>query len=769
MNIDNLNRATNVALSFILAAGLSLPVTGLAYAADDNDTSSEVKEKLNNLFTSSNEDENVAKKTESVYVFTKADGTVKNTIVSDWLKNADKDDTIHDVSSLTDIENTEGKESFEAKGESLVWDADGNDIYYQGNTDKKAPIELKVSYWLDDKEVPADKMLGKSGHVKIRYEFKNNSYSTEYVDGAARTIYTPFVCVTGLILDNDKFSNITTDHAKAVNDGDRTFVGGFAMPGLQEDLDLDSDDFDIPSSFEIEADVEDFEMSTSATFVTSNLFDDLNTDELDDGDIKDALDSLQDGMDQLLDGTSDLYDGLKKLDDGGEQLKDGSAELAEKTADLPDSAQQLADGSSAVANGLVAAVDGTAQLILGNKQVSAGLESLANGTDTTTGLKDAVAAVEQLQAGVGDSTSGLTGGLTRVSGALGQLQSSLSNSVSGGLKGAQTQVEGIKKVTDNAATNAGDAAASANDTADKIDAILNNGDEYFAGLDDGQRKEIEDALTEAKNNAQNAAESATEAEKFAKSASSNLKKDEGDTSTTSLSDTLTALKSGVDTASGTLGTLNGSITEQLIPGSNTISAGLGQLNNGTAEGETTADGKTSSGLKGALEAVEKKLKAGNDQITDKMGDLNDGLQTASDGASAISDGLAQLNESVPALAAGITALKDGSEQLSDGLDAAKDGADKLKDGLEQFNDEGIQKIIDAYNDNLAGLVDRVKATAEAGKAYDNFSGKSDEVKGSVKFIFETDAIEHDDDEDSDSSNDAVDASESAATSESESE
>ena len=101
MNIDNLNRATNVALSFILAAGLSLPVTGLAYAADDNDTSSEVKDKLNNLFTSSNEDENVAKKTESVYVFTKADGTVKNTIVSDWLKNADKDDTIHDVSSLT--------------------------------------------------------------------------------------------------------------------------------------------------------------------------------------------------------------------------------------------------------------------------------------------------------------------------------------------------------------------------------------------------------------------------------------------------------------------------------------------------------------------------------------------------------------------------------------------------------------------------------------------------------------------------------------------
>ncbi len=780
MNIDIQNRALNVALSFVLAAGLSLPATGLAYAADDNDSddvSSKVKDKLNNLFNSSDEDENVATKTESVYVFTKADGTVKNTVVSDWLKNANKDASIHDVSSLTDIENTEGKESFEAKGESLVWDANGSDIYYQGNTDKKAPIELKVSYWLDGKEVPADKMLGKSGHVKIRFDFKNNSYSTEYVDGAARTIYTPFFCVTGMILDNDVFSNITTDNAKVVNDGDRSFVGGYAMPGLQENLDLDSDDFDIPSSFEIEADVEDFEMSTTATLVTSSLFDDLNTDELDDSDIKDALDSLQDGMSQLIDGTSDLYDGLKKLDDGGEQLKDGSAELAEKTADLPDSAQQLADGSVALASGLADAVNGSVKLISGNERVGNGLYALANGTDEATGIKDAVSAVEQLRAGVDgtDEEAGLTTGLSQLSGALGVALAGTAGDGSGGLLdaeaqlgAAQTQLGDAKDKADSASSSADLAATSAKGASDKIASFLDDKrvQELFASLDKSESDELMQYLLDAQSAAGDAQDAANAAGDSAKAASSGLAKGDGGASAEStLSDTLSALNTDVGTAKTYLGGGKTSLDGKLIPGSKKISGALEQLN----EGGTTEDGKTSSGLKGALKAINEQLKPGNDEITLGLEGLNDGLNEASSGADDLSDGLTQLNDAVPALAAGITALKEGSEQLSDGLGSAKDGADKLKDGLEEFNDEGVQKIIDAYNDNLAGLTDRLKATAEAGKAYDNFSGKSDDVKGSVKFIFETDAIESDDDDDSgSSSNDGLSdtAEDSAATNES---
>jgi putative membrane protein len=96
---------------------------------------------------------------------------------------------------------------------------------------------------------------------------------------------------------------------------------------------------------------------------------------------------------------------------------------------------------------------------------------------------------------------------------------------------------------------------------------------------------------------------------------------------------------------------------------------------------------------------------------------------------------------MPSLSAGIKALAKGASQLSAGIGAATEGTGKLKDGIEQLNDEGIQKIVDAYHDNLDGLSDRLKATVEAGKAYNTFSGKSDDMQGSVKFIYETEAIE----------------------------
>jgi len=351
MMIEKLNRARNLALSVLLATGLALPATGLAYAADNDsdDTKSKVKDKMNNLFKDE-ADDNTPTKTESVYVFANPDGSVKNTVVTNWLKNTTEAKRIHDISSLSEIKNTEGDESFEAQGQSLVWDAQGSDIYYQGNTDKAAPVDLTVTYWLDGVRTAPEDMAGKSGHVRIRFDYTNNSYSTEYVDGAARTVYTPFVCITGMILDNDVFKNVTTEHAKVMNDGDRTMVGGFAFPGLKTDLDLD-DDVDIDNYFEVEADVENFEMGTTATLVSSSLLDNLNTDELDFDEVGDALNELSDATGKLIDGSSELYKGMVKLDDGGQKVADGAGELADKTKDLPKSAKQLADGSSQLAEG----------------------------------------------------------------------------------------------------------------------------------------------------------------------------------------------------------------------------------------------------------------------------------------------------------------------------------------------------------------------------------------------------------------------------------
>ena len=147
------------------------------------------------------------------------------------------------------------------------------------------------------------------------------------------------------------------------------------------------------------------------------------------------------------------------------------------------------------------------------------------------------------------------------------------------------------------------------------------------------------------------------------------------------------------------------------------------------------------------DSSDKTLMGGNNLVTSGLETLNTGLTTAEDGADQLASGLSTLNKSVPALVAGITALQEGSEQLSEGMGKAADGTKKLSEGIQKLNDEGIQKIIDAYNENLAGLSDRLKATVDAGKDYDTFTGKSDDMKGSVKFIYETDAIELPDDTD----------------------
>ena len=78
--------------------------------------------------------------------------------------------------------------------------------------------------------------------------------------------------------------------------------------------------------------------------------------------------------------------------------------------------------------------------------------------------------------------------------------------------------------------------------------------------------------------------------------------------------------------------------------------------------------------------------------------------------------------------------------MSEGISALTEGAGALNEGLIQFNDEAIQKLVDAANGDLGGLVERLNAVSDAAESYRSYSGISDGTKGSVKFIFRTDEI-----------------------------
>ena len=266
--------------------------------------------------------DNDADKDESVYLISDANGNVNKTIVVDHLKNKDKKDTLEDASNLSDIENVKGKEKFTQSGDKLTWQAGGKDIYYQGTATEEPPVTQKVTYYLDGKEISPEDLAGKSGKVKIRFDYTNTTSYTETVNGEKQTVSVPFAAITGLVL-GDGFENIEVTNGKAEVSDSSSVVLGYALPGLKNSLGIKDKDLDgdvnIPEYMEMTADVENFSMPAAMTFVV-NASDYVSTDGIDTSDIdvmindlKDASTQLQDGSKTLAEGTDTLSDGLSTL------------------------------------------------------------------------------------------------------------------------------------------------------------------------------------------------------------------------------------------------------------------------------------------------------------------------------------------------------------------------------------------------------------------------------------------------------------------------
>jgi len=312
-------------------------------------------------------------KDETVYVLANADGMVQKIIVSDWIKNTYSNEKINDVSELKDIENVKGDESYTLGGNNtLVWDAQGNDIYYQGTIDKELPVKLSISYKLDGKTISPDNLVGKSGKVTIRFDYENNQYETVKINGKNEKIYVPFAMLTGLLLDNNTFRNVEVSNGKIINDGDRTAVIGLALPGLQENLAIDKEKFEIPSYVEITADVIDFSLGMTVTVATNELFSGIDMEKIDSiSDLSSSMTELSNAMAKLLDGSSALYNGL--------------CTLLDKSADLVSGINELADGVAMLKDGAYSLDDGTGKLLDGVAVLSQGLDTLSSNNDKLNG------------------------------------------------------------------------------------------------------------------------------------------------------------------------------------------------------------------------------------------------------------------------------------------------------------------------------------------------------------------------------------------------
>lgn len=359
----------NIRKKQIAALGLALAVAGSAAGvgiyAVNRPAAPQTAEEAPRVMEAGPETEKALRRDETVYVIANTDGSVRQIIVSDWIQNGLAAAQVEERSELSQVEAVKGSATYTlGQDNARVWDAQGQDLYYQGSIEKALPVDMTVTYQMDGQTVTPGQIAGKSGHVTIRFDYENRQYEMVEIDGTEEKIYVPFAMLTGLLLDSDRFTNVTVSNGKLFCDGSHTAVVGVAFPGLQEDLAMEKDRLDIPDYVEIEADVKDFSLATAVTVASSGLFDQLDDETLEKlelGELTDGIGRMTDAMDQLMDGSSQLYDGLCTLLDSSQQLIDGVDRLCQGLNELTAHNSQLNSGAKQVFESLIAAANSQLQ------------------------------------------------------------------------------------------------------------------------------------------------------------------------------------------------------------------------------------------------------------------------------------------------------------------------------------------------------------------------------------------------------------------------
>lgn len=730
------NRATKF-ISLALCAVVLFAAVGTSVFALTGEGKESEDENQETTINASAEAE--TSKDETVYVLAGADGTVQKIIVSDWIKNAMAADSLEDKTELSDIENIKGDESFTLGGDnSCVWDAQGNDIYYQGNIEKELPVQMSVCYTLDGQAIAPEALAGQSGHVTIRFDYQNMQYEEVLLDGKTEKIYVPFTMLTGMLLDTEVFRNVTISNGKLINDGDRIAVVGIAFPGLQEDLAISKEKLDIPDYVEISADVENFEMGMTMTLATTELFGAIDSDKLDLHELSDAMAELTDAMDQLMDGSSQLYDGLctllEKSGDlvpGINKLAEGAAQLKAGAESLDSGAAQLQAGAAQLSSGLNTLNANSSSLNGGARQVFSSLLSMANTQLSEAGLSVPALTIDNYASVLDgviaslDDTAVYQAALEQVTATVNANRGMIEEKVT---EAVQAQVEAEVSAQVTAAVQETVTQAVHENEAQFRAAVIQQAlgmtvEEYKAAIEAG-------LVTQEQQDAVNAAvEAAMQAEIDAR-----MQREEIQAQINAVTQQTVGEQMQSDEIQALIASNTELQVQQAISEAMSSDAVQAQLS-AAAEGA-----KSVIALKSSLDSYNA-FYLGLITYTSGVSSAAAGANELKTGADALKAGTSELSAGAAELLQGIQTMKDSAPALVDGITQLRDGSMELSDGLKQFNEEGIQKLIEAVDGDLDGLSNRIRVTADVAKHYTSFSGISEDMDGDVKFIYKTDSIE----------------------------
>lgn len=663
----------------------------------DNDTKEQSSEKQ------SDEEKD---KTETVYAKADADGTVNEVTVNTVLKNKNEK-KIQDYLNLTDIKNIKGDEEYTRQSDgTILWDNQGEDIEYEGKSSEQLPVTVQIRYFLDDKEVSPKELAGKSGSLKIRFDYENHTKEETNVNGKKVELPVPFAAISALLLSEDNATNIEVKNGKVISLDGQNLIIGYACPGLAKNLNLsDSEltkDIELPEYVEVTADVTDFELDFTATVFSSGLLSDLDEENLDDLDeTSDNMDKIQEASGKLKDGSGKLLDGMKTYDNYMKQYLSGVDSLKEGVDALKSGIQVLNENKTALGSGAQALTDGLCQFSNGLSAISFGNVSGQSGVDFS-GVENAMVAL------VADGQ--------KLNTALTQLQTQL-----------QTVENFVTEAVTYQTTVQNDVEAVKN-TLGVIDwdAIENDAK--------AQREaQIDSAVEAALNETMQETSLSEEEQEILKeglksSLETQLKENDKDTELTKEAREKTEEAVQILLSIPALDIPDLSVDISALPAILTDMQAQMQALGEAAE------------LLGGLPEQMQTLQEGMETIQKAAEQLAKGSSQLNTGISAFSDGIGQLYVGGQNLSEGTDQLSSAGSALDSGYQALIDGMKALDEGFAEFDKEAIQKLTDLAGDDLTNLTTKIRGLKKVDAEYQNFGGIYEGQSGSVRFIIETEEI-----------------------------
>ena len=729
-------------------------------------------------------------KEESVYSKLDNNGIAYQTIVSNHLKNTEKSELLKDISDLMNIENVSGNQEYEEDNGRLIWKAEGEDIYYQGNSKKELPIECKISYKLDGQEISKEDIIGKSGFVKVIFEFTNKEQRKATINGKEETMYVPFIVGLGTVIDNENNKNIEISGGKVIDNGNKTFVFGVALPGMQESLGIDKNTIDIPNSIEISMEAKDFEMNEIYCFATPKLIDE------DDLELFNKIDKIYDMATELKDGSSKLVEGSQQLSEGVGKLNAGTHELSKELntqiAKYENARKKLANKKE-LEEKIVNIINNEMKRIMPELQTLAEEEAknvVKENLKGENGLEEKTAktALDYTKIAINTKLNELEKSNTEIKipdELLNQIQKDvmiavknvenkqdvqalentiknlvikdITNIVKGKTNEVITEnVETMKtNITDPTALMSESEKAALNQSKNQIAQAMVPGIKIqYPNLTDEQAyaqalssvnqlvtsvsKGTMDKTLDQVNN-----QAPTMVENTVNEIATNLSTNEALEQAISnyVSKITTEIKATV--GEETLNAIKNNIKNEIIQ----------ELQN-TFKNDLTLQEQISSMVKEEINptidvvAEQTAIKLAEDFTEELANQIASNLikkQLSGElSGTELDKELSKyediINSKLGEVDGQIEKLKEALNQLTAGTDTLENGANELQNGMRKFDEEGIQKIYSIVNNNVRDLQSRVKKLRELSNEYNTFTNIDENAKGNVKFIMMIDSL-----------------------------